>query len=126
MARWLANTAFGLVLSLAFIHTAWADEKLPKQMQVGEKRLTLNGEGVRTKAFLELYTAGLYLSKPNSNPASIIAADDAMAIRIKITSGFVSQSSLVDSLEDGFKNGTRRKGPRDSQRDRSVSRVLSR
>ena len=29
-----------------------------------------------------------------------------MAIRIKITSGFVSQSSLVDSLEDGFQKAT--------------------
>ncbi len=29
-----------------------------------------------------------------------------MALRIKITSGFVSQSSLIDSLEDGFKNAT--------------------
>jgi hypothetical protein len=29
-----------------------------------------------------------------------------MALRIKITSGFVSQNSLIDSLEEGFVNAT--------------------
>jgi len=85
---------------------ASATEKLPSEIQAGEQRLVLNGSGVRTKTLLELYVAGLYLTKPNSNSATIIAADEPMAIIIKITSGFVSQSSLVDSLEDGFKNTT--------------------
>ena len=34
---------------------------LPSQIQVGEHRLVLNGEGARTKILLELYVAGLYL-----------------------------------------------------------------
>ena len=85
---------------------ACAAEKLPPQIQAGEHRLILNGSGVRTKTFLELYVAGLYLTKPTSNSAAIIAADEPMALRIKITSGFVSQSSLVESLEEGFKNTT--------------------
>lgn len=83
-----------------------AAEKMPPQMQVGEHRLLLNGSGVRTKTFLELYVAGLYLIQPTNNSAAIIAADEPMAIRIKITSSLVSQSSLVESLEDGFKNAT--------------------
>ena len=79
---------------------------LPLQIQAGEHRLVLNGEGGRTKAFLELYVAGLYLMQSNGDAAQIIAADEPMAIRIKITSSFVSQKSLVDSLEEGFKNAT--------------------
>ncbi len=77
---------------------------LPPQIQAGEHRLFLNGEGARTKALLELYVAGLYLKQPSANAAQIIAADEPMAIRIKITSSFVSQKSLVDSLEEGFRN----------------------
>ena len=79
---------------------------LPSQIQVGEHRLVLNGEGARTKMLLELYVAGLYLTQPSSNAAQIIAAEQPMAIRIQITSSFVSQKSLVDSLEEGFKNAT--------------------
>ncbi len=118
MARWLANFSIGLVLVVAFTRAAFAEDKLPKQMQVGDHRLVLNGEGVRTKAFLELYSAGLYLAKPSSNPAAIIQADEPMAIRIKITSGFVSQSSLVDSLEDGFTNAT-------GGKDREIRKEIS-
>jgi len=88
------------------VSDASATEKLPSQLQAGEHRLILNGSGVRTKTFIELYAAGLYLTKPNSNSATIIVANEPMALRIQITSGFVSQSSLVNSLEEGFKNTT--------------------
>ncbi len=104
MTRVFSIAAFVLV-SLSFAwSSACAAEKLPAQIQAGEHRLILNGSGVRTKTFLELYAAGLYLARPNSNSAAIIAADEPMALRIKITSGFVSQSSLVESLEEGFKS----------------------
>ena len=101
----LSTCFFALFLTLSTSNLL-AAEKLPPELQAGEHRLVLNGSGVRTKAFLELYTAGLYLSQPTNNPAAIIAADEPMALRIRITSGFVSQSSLVESLEEGFKNGT--------------------
>lgn len=98
-------TAALVLMSISLTYTAAsAAEKLPPQIQVGDQRLTLNGSGSRTKAFLELYLAGLYLSKPSQNAAAVIASDEPMAIRIQITSSFVSQSSLIDSLEDGFKN----------------------
>lgn len=105
MSRQFVTAAFIIVGSVISMMEARATE-LPAQIQAGEHRLMLNGSGARTKAFVELYVAGLYLTKPSNNSAQIIAADAPMALRIKITSGFVSQSSLVDSLEDGFVNAT--------------------
>ncbi len=81
-------------------------EDLPGHLQVGQQRLVLNGSGARTKAFIEMYKAGLYLTQPTRDANAVIASDQPMALRIKITSGFVSQSSLVESLEEGFKNAT--------------------
>jgi hypothetical protein len=78
----------------------------PAQIKAGEHRLLLNGWGARTKFYLELYVAGLYLTKANSNPAAIAAANEPMSIRVKITSGMVSQAKLVQSLTDGFHNAT--------------------
>ncbi len=101
------SVAFAFILfgsSLAELTAVAGD--LPSQIQVGEHRLVLNGKGARTKMVLELYVAGLYLTQPSNNAAQIIAADQPMAIRIQITSSFVSQKSLVDSLEEGFKNAT--------------------
>lgn len=106
MTKRFWGAAFVLLFSSISGLDACAAEKLAAQMQAGEHRLILNGSGVRTKLLLELYVAGLYLTHSNNNAATIIAADEPMAIRIKITSGFVSQSSLVDSLEDGFQTAT--------------------
>lgn len=81
--------------------------ELPRQIQAGEHRLILNGWGARTKFLLELYVAGLYLVEANSNPAAIASANEPMSIRIKITSGIVSQAKLVESLTEGFHNATK-------------------
>lgn len=106
MSRCLSIAAILMTVSSFCINSVAAEDGLPGQMKVGEHRLVLNGAGVRTKAFLELYSAGLYLTQPSNNSAAILAAEEPMVLRIKITSSFVSQSSLVDSLEDGFKNTT--------------------
>ena len=79
---------------------------LPAQIQAGPHRLVLNGSGTRTKTLLQLYIAGLYLTQPSNDPAEIVAANEAMAIRIKITSGFGSQDNLVASLAEGFEKAT--------------------
>lgn len=104
MWKSLAGALIALAISTCG-QTAYAGE-LPVELRAGEHRLVLNGEGSRTKAFLELYVAGLYLTQPSNNAALIVADDKPMAIRIKITSSFVSQKSLVDSLEEGFKIAT--------------------
>ncbi len=99
-----------IILSALFVFLTsactQAADKLPAQMQAGDHRLVLNGSGVRNKTLLDLYAAGLYLTQPSNNAAAIIAADDPMAIRIKILSTFVSKSNLVESLEEGFKSAT--------------------
>lgn len=78
----------------------------PAQIKAGEHRLLLNGWGARAKFYLELYVAGLYLTTANSDPAAIVAANEPMSIRVKITSGMVSQAKLMQSLIDGFHNAT--------------------
>ncbi len=101
------TASLALVLAIANLSAAQAGTKdLPGQLQAGEHRLVLNGAGARTKTLLQLYVAGLYLPRPSNNAVAIVSADEPMAIRIKITSGFVSQDNLVTSLEEGFQNAT--------------------
>lgn len=105
----MGKLSVAMTLALGCLMAAYGQvraDELPQQLTAGQHRLQLNGSGVRTKAFLPLYTAGLYLTRPASSAAQVIAADEPMALRIKITSAFVSQSSLVSSLEEGFENAT--------------------
>ena len=101
------KTALVLIfVAASFLATGAAAEDFPPQIQAGQHRLSLNGWGARSQYFLDLYVAGLYLIQSSSDPAAIADANDPMAIRIKVTSGFVSQPKLVKSLTDGFRNAT--------------------
>lgn len=96
---------FLVLISLAVPRLTSAYE-LPPAIQAGEHKLVLNGEGSRNKAVWRLYVAGLYLLDSSNDASRIVAADEPMSIRIKITSDWVSQEALVESLQDGFKNAT--------------------
>lgn len=93
-------------LILATFGSGIAHAKLPRVIKVGSNEIVLNGEGSRSKAFISIYESGLYLVSPSSNAAAILDAEQLMAIRIRITSSFVSRSSLVSSLEEGLKKST--------------------
>ena len=107
MSKHLMLAALIILCATLVNQHATAAEKLPAYLQAGEQRLILNGSGVRTKTLLELYTAGLYLLKPTNNASAVIAADEPMALRIKITSSFVSQSNLVEVARRWFQERQR-------------------
>lgn len=76
---------------------------LPNQMKVGGTDLALNGAGIRKKAFvIKLYSGGLYLTSPSDNANSIVNADENMAIKLVITSSFVSSEAMSEAVTEGF------------------------
>ena len=76
---------------------------LPNNMEVGGSNLMLNGAGIRKKALvLKLYSGGLYLPSKSDNASSIINADENQAIKLIITSSFVSSEALTEAVDEGF------------------------
>jgi hypothetical protein len=80
--------------------------ELPSRLKIGEQVLVQNGRGARTRSLLQLYVAALYLPQKSNEADAIIAADAPMAIRIEITSIFVSQEAFLAALNDGLRNST--------------------
>jgi hypothetical protein len=95
-----------LAVALALLAAIPAHAESPAKLKVDDVNLVLNGSGARTKYLMQMYVAGLYLAEPSHDAAAIIAANNAMAIRLEITSGFISQEKLVESLNEGFQNST--------------------
>ena len=106
LSRLIAITFVLTVVTLIHAHKSQA-VTLPPKIQAGQDELILNGWGTRARSFVQLYIAGLYLTQPNNRPAEIVAANAPMAIRINITSRFVTQQRLISSLSDGFYRSTR-------------------
>ncbi len=97
---------FVATVLVALVSQAVQAVELPATLNVGQQQLVLNGKGSRSKYLMELYQAGLYLLQPNQQAQSVIDANHLMAMRIMITSKFVSQQKLVASLDEGFQNST--------------------
>ena len=68
--------------------------------------LKMNGAGVRSLLFIELYSGALYLQEKSSDAIAIAFADETMAIRIKITSKIIDREVLLNAIEEGFEKAT--------------------
>lgn len=62
----------------------------------------LNGAGVKSKWFLDLYVAGLYLQKKSTDPKYVQNCDCPMALKIVITSSWVSVKTFRSAVDDWF------------------------
>ncbi len=71
-----------------------------------QKKLILNGAGIREKWFMDLYVGGLYLPTKQSDAEQIVAAKEPMAIRLHIISGMITSKKLTDATREGFENST--------------------
>ena len=82
------------------------DVMLPATMKAGESSVSLNGGGIRKKLFFKLYVGGLYLTKKTGDAKSIIDADEAMAVKLEITSGMISSENMSEAITEGFEAST--------------------
>jgi hypothetical protein len=90
----------GMAMELGDIH-------MPDSMEAGETEVLLNGAGVRTKWFMNLYVGGLYLKEKGHNPERIIKADEPMAIRLHIISSLITSEKMEKATMEGFEKATR-------------------
>lgn len=96
-----------LTLNMAVAQTQVGDVTLDNKLNFGNTELVLNGAGIRKKAMvLSLYSGGLYLANKSKDASSIINADETMAIRLVITSSFVSSEAMQDAVNEGFEAST--------------------
>ena len=82
------------------------DVELADSIDVAGQSLTLNGAGVRSKFFLNVYVAALYLAEKTEDGEAAIQADEAMSIRLHITSSLIDGEKMSEATLDGFVKST--------------------
>lgn len=103
--RLLPSSLFIIALLFASF-SASALSGIPKAFNVAGTQLVLNGAGTRSKFVISVYNAGLFLQKKSSDANQIMAADEPMAIRLKVVSGFATADKMKQALKEGFHNAT--------------------
>jgi hypothetical protein len=79
---------------------------MPEALQTGGQGLVLNGAGVRTKYFMDLYVGGLYLRQKTGDADKTMASDEPMAIRLHIISSLITSEKMETATREGFINAT--------------------
>jgi hypothetical protein len=68
--------------------------------------LMLNGAGIRSKFFMDIYVALLYLENPSTNVKDVLEKDQRTRIEMHFVYNEVTKDKLVDAWNEGFKENT--------------------
>ncbi|MDQ6982480.1 MAG: chalcone isomerase family protein [Mariprofundus sp.] len=75
---------------------------LPDTIQLQGKTLQLNGAGIRTKFFFDIYVGGLYLEQHETSAKAIIADTGNKRITMNFLYAEVDKEKLTDGWDEGF------------------------
>lgn len=83
-----------------------ADVDVPDTMEAAGTDLRLNGTGLRSKWFIDVYVGGLYLPESMSDGNAVVSADKPMAIKLHKVSSMVTSDKMKSATTEGFENST--------------------
>ncbi len=75
------------------------------RITVGSSELALNGAGLRTKFFVNVYVAGLYLAQKKASTSEVLALPGPKRVSMRLMRD-LSAKQLVDALEEGIRDNT--------------------
>ncbi len=106
MMKFVLSLFFMSFLSISVSAVDIAGVTIPDKLSAQSQALSLNGVGVRSKFFMEIYVAGLYLTEASKEANAIIERDQSMALRLHVTSDLLSPKRMEDATREGFEKST--------------------
>ena len=93
-----------LAFVIAFAATAAdvAGVRIEDKTKVGNAELTLNGAGLRKRAFFQVYAIGLYLPQKSAAPAAILEQAGPKRVAIHMLRN-VGAEAFTEALADGIR-----------------------
>jgi hypothetical protein len=92
--------------SSAFAATTVGDVTLPDTLTVQQQVLQLNGAGIRSKFFMDLYVGSLFTLTQTHDAQAVIDSESPVAIQLNITSDMITSQKMTNAMNDGFKLAT--------------------
>jgi hypothetical protein len=93
---------------LLYTSAAWSVEiegtTIPDMVSLHDSNLQLNGAGVRSKFFFDIYIGALYLSAKANTLDEVLAMPGPKEVRMAFLYSEVSREKLTVAWEEGFRN----------------------
>jgi hypothetical protein len=93
---------FVLLLPLCASAAEVAGVKIDDKTRVADTDLTLNGAGLRKRAFFQVYAVGLYLPQKGSSTAAVLGQAGPKRVSIHMLRD-VSADAFTEALADGIR-----------------------
>ncbi|MGM0570778.1 chalcone isomerase family protein [Marinobacter sp.] len=110
MLKRVAGAFLGMCMAMVLAAGAGAAEvngvDVRDSLDARGQQLALNGAGVRSRFFIKLYVAALYLPEESSDSKAILAADEPQAIALHVTSGRINSDNMTEATLEGFEKST--------------------
>ena len=103
--RILYSALLSLLLTVPAGAASLAGVTLPDKAEVKGQSLVLNGIALRTKFFIKVYVAGLYVAQKEKSAAKILAADSPRRQVMHFLYS-VSKDQMCDAWKEGLEQNT--------------------
>ncbi|MDT8346474.1 MAG: chalcone isomerase family protein [Flavobacteriaceae bacterium] len=80
--------------------------EVPATINVNNEKLSLNGAGIRSEFWIDLYVGSLYVPNKSSKASDYITSDNNISIHLNIVSKLVTSKKMVEAVEEGFDKAT--------------------
>ncbi|WP_422137479.1 chalcone isomerase family protein [Endozoicomonas sp. ALC020] len=95
-----------LVMSLNLQAIELDGVNVPETLTLENQTLKLNGAGVRSKFFVDLYVGSLFTTEKASEASSVLNSTTPVAIQLFITSTLITSEKLTEAVNEGFEKST--------------------
>ena len=102
MKKFLTITLTVLTLFLSLQAKEIGGVKLNDSILIDNQKLILNGAGIRSIFFFDVYVGALYLKDRSNSDKKIIVQNEPMDIKMVITSSMVTSSKMIDGMKEAF------------------------
>ncbi|MCL1073999.1 chalcone isomerase family protein [Shewanella dokdonensis] len=103
--KFISLSCLLLLLSLSVSAREVSGVDVPETLSLTQSPLQLNGAGVRSKFFMDLYVGSLYLPTPASTTAEVLNEATAV-VSLKILSGLITSEKMRNAIKEGFDDAT--------------------
>jgi hypothetical protein len=100
--------AFSCLLCEAGLSREVGGLSLPESIKVGDKTLTLNGAGLRTKYIIgvKVYVAGLYLESVSRDAAAVVSSEQVRRVQLTFLRA-LDREQITDAIGKGFERNSK-------------------
>jgi len=102
MGRIFITVILAILMSISTMAVNIAGIDVKENFIAADKKMILNGAGIRKKLFFKLYVGSLYLPEKTMDAVAIVEGNENMIIELNIISKLITSSKLKEAVEEGF------------------------